>query len=203
MSKKSLRRTPRKLAATALFALALAVPAAAQEAKPTQQQPQTPATTQTTQTTAITQTPAAEKTAAVKAAEARPAAAADATTHAAAPLYKGYKGVSPGLSAEEVRAKLGKPKEESDEMDFFVFSDRERARVYYDKDKRAHAVIATYIGRNSDAPPPAAVIGTDIEAKADGSMYKMVTYPQAGYWIAYSRTAGEQPMVIITMQKTL
>lgn len=199
MSKKNLRTAFIKLAAPALFAFALVVPAAvgAQEMKPNQQQPETPATTQTT---VVTQTPTAEKTAAAKPAEAQPAGAT--TPAAAEPLFKEYKGVRVGLSADEVRAKLGKPEEKSDAMDFFVFSDRERARVYYDKDKKAHAVIVTYIGRNGGAPLPAAVIGTEIEAKADGSMYQMVTYPQAGYWVAYSRTAGDSPMVMITMQKT-
>jgi hypothetical protein len=119
----------------------------------------------------------------------------------AAPLYSEYRGVKLGMTAAEVRAKLGKAEEQSDEMDFFVFNERERARVYY-KDGKASAVIATYIGRDAQAPAPAAVLGTEIEAKADGSMYKMTPYPQAGYWVAYSRTAGDSPMVIITMQKT-
>jgi hypothetical protein len=59
------------------------------------------------------------------------------------------------------------------------------------------------LGKDSGAPTPLAVIGTDIEAKPDGSLYQMKTYPQAGYWVAYSRTAGDSPMVIITMQKSL
>jgi hypothetical protein len=31
----------------------------------------------------------------------------------------------------------------------------------------------------------------------------MVTgnYPKAGYWVAYSRTAGDEPLTIITMQR--
>ena len=173
MSNMNLRLAVRKLAATALFALALAIVAPAA---------------------------GAQETAAATPAEARPASAT--TPAAAEPVFKGYKGVSLGLAANEVRAKLGKPEEKSDEMDFFVFSDRERARVYYDKDKKAHAVIVTYIGSNSGAPLPAAVIGTDVEANADGSVYKMVKYPQAGHWIAYSRTAGDPPMVMITMQKS-
>jgi hypothetical protein len=198
MSKKSLRLTFGKLAAPALLACALVVSAGAQETKP-HQQPATTGDAVTTRTTVVTQTPTAEKTAAAKPAEAQPASA---TTPAAEPLFKEYKGVSLGLSADEVRAKLGKPEEKSDQLDFFVFSDRERARVYYDKDKKAHAVIVTHLGPDGNAPLPAAVIGADIEAKADGSMYKKVTYPQAGYWVAYSRTAGDSPMVMITMQKT-
>jgi hypothetical protein len=120
---------------------------------------------------------------------------------AAAPLYREYRGVTLGMSAADVRAKLGKPQEKSDVMDFYVFSDRERARVYY-TDGKATAVIATYIGEDAQAPTPAAVLGSDIEAKADGSMYKMTPYREAGYWVAYSRTPGDAPMVIITMQKT-
>ena len=116
------------------------------------------------------------------------------------PLYSEYRGVKLGMSAAEVRAKLGKPEEKSDAMDFYVFSDRERARVYY-TDGKATAVIATYIGKDGGAPPPTAVLGTEIEAKPDGSMYQMTPYKQAGYWVAYSRTAGDSPMVMVTMQK--
>ncbi|HEX7315002.1 MAG TPA: hypothetical protein VF297_13835 [Pyrinomonadaceae bacterium] len=120
---------------------------------------------------------------------------------AAGPLYREYRGVTLGMSAADVRAKLGKPQEKSDVMDFYVFNDRERARVYY-TDGKASAIIATYIGKDGGAPPPAAVLGTEIETKPDGSMYMMTPYKQAGYWVAYSRTAGDAPMVMITMQKT-
>jgi hypothetical protein len=105
------------------------------------------------------------------------------------------------MSAADVRAKLGKPQEKSDVMDFYVFSDRERARVYY-TDGKATAVIATYIGKDAPAPAPAAVLGSGIEARPDGSMYRMTPYPRAGYWVAYSRTTGDSPLVMITMQKT-
>jgi len=118
-----------------------------------------------------------------------------------APLYSEFKGIRLGMSASEIRHKLGRPEEKSDAMDFFVFSDKERARVYYDNDHKASAIIATYVGKTSNVPAPKAVIGTDIEAKPDGSMYSIVQYPQAGYWVAYSRTAGGDPLTIITMQK--
>jgi hypothetical protein len=117
------------------------------------------------------------------------------------PLYREFRGIKLGMSADEVRSKLGKPEEKSDVMDFFVFSDKERARVYY-QDGKVSAVIATYMGEEAAAPAPASVLGADIEAKPDGSMYRMTPYPQAGYWVAYSRTPGDSPMVMITMQKT-
>jgi hypothetical protein len=119
---------------------------------------------------------------------------------AATPLYKEYKGVRLGMNADEVRQKLGKPEETGKEQDLFVFSDTERARVYYDTAQKATAIISTFIGKASNAPTPEAVLGTAIEAKPDGTSYKLVQYPEAGYWVAYSRTAGDEPFTIITMQ---
>ena len=121
-------------------------------------------------------------------------------TAAATPQYREYKGVRLGMSADEIRQKLGKPKETGKEQDLFVFSDTERARVYYDTGKKATAIISTFIGKASNAPTPESVLGTAIEAKPDGTSYKLVQYPEAGYWVAYSRTAGDEPLTIITMQ---
>ena len=120
-------------------------------------------------------------------------------TPAVTPLFTAYRGVSVGLTADEVRQKLGKPEEKFDDMDLFVFSDKERARVYYDKDKKARAISVTYIG---SAPTAMDVLGTEIETKADGSMHHLIRYPEAGYWVSYNRTAGADPLVMVTMQKT-
>jgi len=178
-----------KTALTLTMLLASALVGRAQEAQPA---PQPPTPTQT-QTQPATTSQAEAQVAAGPARE--PAAAKPAE-----PLYREYRGVTLGMGADEVRAKLGRPEEKSDAMDFFVFSDRERARVYY-QDGKVSAVIATYIGKDAGAPAPKAVLGTEIEAKPDGSMYHLTPYPQAGYWVAYSRTPGDSPMVMITMQK--
>lgn len=127
-------------------------------------------------------------------------AAAPTTPAAAAPLYKEYQGVRRGMSADEVRRKLGKPKEVSKDQDLFIFSESERARVYYDAGQKATAIISTFIGKAGGAPGPEAVLGTGVEAKPDGTVYKLVQYPSEGYWVAYSRTAGDEPLTIITMQ---
>ena len=193
------------LATASVFALfiALAPVAFAQDAPTTPQSATTPTQPQPQQTT----TPAAGATQTDETdgsgtqVAARPAGEAVAAKLPAEPLYRDYKGVALGMSTADVRAKLGKPEEKSDEMDFFVFSDHERARVYYE-DGKASAVIATYIGQDAAAPAPAAVLGADLEAKPDGSMYQMTPYPQAGYWVAYSRTPGDSPMVMITMRKS-
>jgi hypothetical protein len=123
------------------------------------------------------------------------------TTPAVTPVFTAYRGVSIGLSVNEVHQKLGKPEEKFDDMDLFVISDKERARVYYDKDKKARAISVTYIGTDGGAPTPVTVLGTEIETKKDGSMYHLIRYPEAGYWVSYNRTAGESPLVMVTMQK--
>ena len=124
-----------------------------------------------------------------------------AATPADEPLYAEFKGLKLGASRDEARKRLGNPQEKDKAQDFFVFSDRERARVYYDDQGSVSAIIVTYIGKSADAPTPKAILGSEIEAKQDGSMYKMVNYPKAGYWVAYSRTAGDEPLTIITMQR--
>jgi len=150
----------------------------------------------TTQTPAQPQTTNTSQTTNVQAAQTKPAAAPSDE-----PLYREFKGVHVGTSQTDARKKLGNPQDKSKEMDFFVFSDRERARVYYDAKGNASAVIVTYIGKSADAPTPKAVLGADADARPDGSLYKIAYYPKAGYWVAYSRTAGDEPMTIITMQK--
>ncbi|MDT4953009.1 MAG: hypothetical protein QOJ02_1147 [Acidobacteriota bacterium] len=115
------------------------------------------------------------------------------------PIYVGYKGVSIGMDAVEARKKLGDPKDKSDAQDFYIFSDKETAQVFYDKGK-VMAVSVNYLG-DKNAPLPKVVLGLDIEAKADGGMYKLVRYPEAGYWVSYNRTGGDDPLVTVTMQR--
>ena len=116
------------------------------------------------------------------------------------PLYNEYKGVRIGMDAAEVRKKLGDPTDKSDVQDFYAFSEKESAQVYYDKGK-VMAVSVNYVGENSGAPLPKIVLGTEIEAKADGGMYKLIRYPEAGYWVSYNRTGGGDPLVTVTMQR--
>lgn len=125
------------------------------------------------------------------------------TNEAAAnvPVFKDYRGVQIGMSAEEVRAKLDRLKDGGPAQDFFVFSDRESAQIYYDKDRKVTAISVDYFGGDSNAPSPNSVLGVELQAKPDGSMYELKRYPNAGYWVSYNRTAGDKPIVTITMQR--
>ena len=116
------------------------------------------------------------------------------------PPFHDYKGVRIGMTADEARKKLGNPADKSDKQDSYVFNDNESCQVYYDDTKKVYAVAVTYFGGNS-IPAPKNVIGIDAEVKQDGSLNKLVRFPKVGYWVAYTRTAGDSPMTIITMQK--
>lgn len=127
----------------------------------------------------------------------KPPAATAATANA--PVFTDYRGVRIGMTADEVRAKLDRI-EKGEDQDYLVFSKRESAQIYYDDGGKVTAISIDYFD-NSDAPSPDAVLGVELQAKDDGSMYQLNRYAQAGYWVSYNRTAGEKPIVTITMQK--
>ena len=130
-----------------------------------------------------------------------PAAKAAEPADAAMPAFQEYKGVRIGMSADEARQKLGSPTDKGDTQDFYLVSEKESVQVMYDGAKKVSALALIYMEAGANAPTAKAVMGTDLEAKPDGSMYKLVRYPKAGYWVSYSRTAGDAPIVSITMQK--
>lgn len=117
-----------------------------------------------------------------------------------APTYQEYKGVRIGMSADEARKRLGNPTDKGDQQDFYVLSESETAQVFYDAQKKVVAVATVYMGAQGGAPGPQAVVG-EIEPRADGSLFKRVDYPKAGFWVSYSRTSGDSPVISITMQK--
>ena len=116
------------------------------------------------------------------------------------PVFTDYRGIKIGMTAEEVRAKLDHVKK-GDNQDFLAFSEQESAQIYYDDKGKVTAISIDYFGGNSNAPSPEVVLGAGIQAKPDGSMYQLNRYPDAGYWVSYNRTAGDKPIVTITMQK--
>jgi len=115
--------------------------------------------------------------------------------------FSEYKGVAIGSAADGVRQKLGPPKDKSNEQDFYSFSDNESAQFYYDAAHSVTAIMITYSGDLKNAPTPMDVFGEDAPSKADGSVFKMVRYPKAGYWISYNRSGGSEAIVSIAIQK--
>ncbi len=117
------------------------------------------------------------------------------------PLFQEYRGIQIGMPATDVRKKLGNPADKSDEQDFFTLSDNESAQIFYDKAHMVMAISANYLNGAQEIPTPKALFGSDCVAKPDGSMYKMVRYPKHGYWLAYSKTSGDSPLITVTLQK--
>jgi len=117
------------------------------------------------------------------------------------PPFQEYKGVRIGMTADEARKKLGAPTDKGDAQDFYLVSDEESVQVMYDGAKKVSAIALIYMNAGDKALTPKAVMGEEIEARPDGSVYKLVRYPKAGYWVSYSRTAGDSPIVSVTMQK--
>lgn len=117
------------------------------------------------------------------------------------PIFQEYRSVRIGMTSEEVRKKLNNPSDKSDEQDYFVFSDNETAQVFYDKTHKVFAISVNFLNGAQNIPTPKGVLGSDLSAKPDGSMYRMVRYPKAGYWVSFSRTAGDSPLTTVTLQK--
>ena len=117
------------------------------------------------------------------------------------PLFHQYRNVRIGMSTEEVRKTLSNLSDKSDEQDYFVFGENETAQVFYDKSKKVFAISVNFLNGAPDIPTPKAVFGSELSAKPDGSMYKLVRYPKAGCWVSFSKTAGDSPLVTVTLQK--
>jgi hypothetical protein len=118
------------------------------------------------------------------------------------PVFLDYRGVQIGWLADDVRKKLGVPADKGDEQDFYKFSDNETCQVLYDKTTRkVTAISVDFSSGAASVITPQQVFGADIDSNADGSKYKLVRYPKAGYWVSYYRGGGNTPSITITMQK--
>jgi hypothetical protein len=124
--------------------------------------------------------------------------AVTATTGPALPVATIYRNIKIGTNADEVRSMLGKA-EIADKDGFFYEMDSELVQIRLDKDKKVRLISVTY---SNNFPRYVEIFGKEAtEVNPDGSLYKLERYPDAGYWIAFSKTAGEQPSVTVTMQK--
>jgi hypothetical protein len=118
-----------------------------------------------------------------------------------APVYTAYRGVHIGSTISETRKALGDPSDKSDVQDVFLVNDSEIATIYYDKDKKVSAISVDFMNGSANPPTPIQVVGAAVEPKPDGSTYKLVRYPKAGCIVMYNRTAGQKPMITVTIQK--
>ena len=127
---------------------------------------------------------------------------ASAAAHEESPSsFHEYRGIQLGMTADEVRKKLGEPKDKGTEQDFYVFNETETAQIVYDKSQKVVTISADFLTQGPDVLTAKQVFGSDVDAKPDGSVYKMVRFPKAGYWLSFNRTSGASPMTTVTLQK--
>ncbi len=82
-----------------------------------------------------------------------------------------------------------------------MFGDNQAVQVFYDPAGVVNAISIDFMSGAREIPSCKDVLGAEVEKKPDGSVYKLIRYPKAGYWVSYSRTAGDSATVTITMQK--
>lgn len=127
------------------------------------------------------------------------------STHSPAPTaakhITDYRGIWLGARATDVRAKLGAPKDMSDVIDVYSFAETETVLFYYDEALSVKAIMATFAGDLTKAPTPIQIFGEDADVKEDGSIFKMVRYEKERFWISYTKTAGDEKLVTIAVQK--
>jgi len=123
---------------------------------------------------------------------------AKAQARAQQPLYREYRGVRLGMTATEVRTKLGEPAMKSDEQDFYIFSANETSQIAYNAAQRV-ITISTDYSDGVGAPDYRSVVGEGLLQKPDGSVFRMVMYDSERFWVSYNKSAATVPTVTITM----
>jgi hypothetical protein len=113
-------------------------------------------------------------------------------------VYREYRGVRLGMTATDVRAKLGEPILKSDEQDYFVISANETTQIGYDAGKKVTTISTDYSG-GVGAPDYHSVVGDQLLTRPDGSTFSMVMYQSERFWVTYNKSATMVPVVTITI----
>jgi hypothetical protein len=122
----------------------------------------------------------------------------------AAPFIDDLKGISIGMSGDEVKKVIGKPDVSDASGMYFDLDNDEAVQIRLDADKKVAAVVVIYSGKEAEAPKIAEVFGPEVSVTPaeNGNVYKLVRYPSKGFWIAYSRIKSkDNPLTTITMNE--
>ena len=122
---------------------------------------------------------------------------------AALPVWQEYKGIKIGLTADEVRAKLGKAQSDDKDGFLYVFPEDESAQILVGADQKVRTISVMYGSECLKAPKFEDIFGTAVhpEPQTGGAINKLIKYTEAGYWVSYNRLAGDKPSVMVIMQK--
>jgi hypothetical protein len=120
------------------------------------------------------------------------------------PLVDDINGIALGMTADEVKDKLGKPDTGDAATMYYDLDNGLQVQLRLDADKKVAMVAGIYSGNRADAPEFGEVFGSDVQPtrQENGSVYRRVRYPSKGYWVAYSQLDLESgPMTTVTLQK--
>jgi hypothetical protein len=129
------------------------------------------------------------------------AAAEPAAPQVLKPAVDSVRDIELGMTVEQVKAKLGKPDVEDKTGLYFTLDKGDSVQIGLDADKKVRTVAAIYGAGSKDAPSFTDIFGTDAAAP-EGDVYKLERYPDAGYWVSYSRTnSKDKPVTVIMLRK--
>lgn len=120
------------------------------------------------------------------------------------PAVKDLRGITLGMTVDEVRSKLGKPLSQDDSGLYYSFSNSESAQIGLDSGGKVRTIATIYSGGDQNAPKFEDVFGPNVQLAAsdNGRLYKMVRYPSAGFWIAYSKIGSDKnELTTVTMRR--
>lgn len=126
------------------------------------------------------------------------------TAKQSGPVITDLKGIKIGMTKDEVREKLGKPSTSDKSSMVYTLSKIETAQIGLNSKGNVRTIALIYTDDDADTPKFEDVFGPSVEkvTKKNGSVYKLVRYPSAGFWIAYSRSIiDKKPLTTITMRK--
>ncbi len=117
------------------------------------------------------------------------------------PAMTEFRKASIGIAADDLKKAWGKPEVEDNTGFIYEFSDKEMAQVSITDDKKVDAIAVTFRD-GTGAPKAEEIFGPHekIERKENGSVFHMVRYEEAGYWVSYL-SQGPGKMVILTYKK--
>ncbi|CAN5538912.1 hypothetical protein BH10ACI3_BH10ACI3_02180 [soil metagenome] len=117
------------------------------------------------------------------------------------PFVTDLKGISIGMSSDEVLEKLGKPKVKDDAGMLFSLGKKEAVQIGIGTKGLVRTIALIYEDGNRNAPVFEDIFGSTVEKNEneDGSVYKMIRYDDDGFWLAYSQTAGDSTFTTLTM----
>ena len=143
---------------------------------------------------------AANKSATIQAVNVKTEAPAKRAGSGAA--FAEYRKVVIGTEASAIKEMWGDPKIEDADGFLYELSESEMAQIVIGPDKKVKAISITYAD-GKGAPAFGEVFGDGVkpEKKENGTVYRMVRYPEAGYWVSYYAGSGDKPSVTVTIQK--